>query len=144
MTENKQKNIWRCPECHSTTEEKIKTSDGTHLCKSCFRELPSYKDGTENICFCCNCAFSTDKLVNIDNEYLACKACIEKGGSEETPIFICRPETSSEHYSTERCYLCGDSDDQEFPHYEEHRFKCYICKAYVKTVYEINQCSVCA
>jgi len=61
-------------------------------------------------------------LINIDED-LACETCIEKDGSEETPIFICRPETSSEHYSTERCYLYDDSDYQEFPHCKEHQFE---------------------
>lgn len=144
MAEKKEEeDIWQCSECYST-EVKITTSDGkSNICKSCFMKLPSYLDGGENICYWCDCVFATKMLIYID-EYVACEACIEKGGSEETPIFICRPETSSEHYSTERCYLCDDSDDQEFPHCEEHQFQCYICKAYVETVYELGQCFECA
>ena len=98
MAEKKEEeDIWQCSECYST-EVKITTSDGkSDICKSCFKELPSYKDSEENICYWCDCAFATEMLINID-EYLACEACIEKGGSEETPIFWC--EYSSPHYST--------------------------------------------
>ena len=125
MTERKT-NIWRCPECHSTTEEKVTTSDKKHRCKSCFRELQSYKDGEENICDWCNCVFSTNNLDNIDDDYNACFACIEKGGSKEMPIFVCGEldfwtEDFFPHYSTNMCGLYMNSPEVYTPRCGKHQ-----------------------